>query len=248
MTIAEQFKKRLTGAKLFKWEPNTDIFLALGSLLVMLACYYGYMNIYRYNVITSALIFILFANIILAVIFPIWWVVVHKKGSLSDLGITKNLLGISLAISIIFAVVRGISLPDLITGINWVPHLIMSALIFWEPFFVFGWLQTRYEKSFGIVPAIFLAAGSFAYYQVGSVALDQLIGLFFFYILLGSAFGLTRNIFTLWPIYWCIGSSVNSLSVGVKLGWDAVVAYAFAILVQIGYIFYINKSQKDRKK
>lgn len=246
MTISEQFKKRLSGTKLFKWELNTDLYVALGTLLIMWACYYGYMNIYKNNIVATALIFILFANIILAVIFPVWWTVLHKKGSLSELGITKNLLCVSLGISTILAISRGINLPDLIVGINWAPHLIMSALIFWEPFFVFGWLQSRYEKSFGIIPAIILAAASFAFYQLGSVSPEQLVGLFFFYILLGGAFGLTKNIFTLWPIYWCIGSSVNSLSVGIKVGWDAVGACAFAILVQVGFLAYIYK--KNLKK
>lgn len=38
------------------------------------------------------------------------------------------------------------------------PPVIFNSLCFWEPFFVFCWIQLRFERAFGVLPGI-LAAG-----------------------------------------------------------------------------------------
>jgi hypothetical protein len=89
-----------------------------------------------------------------------------------------------------------------------------------------------------------LAAGSFALYQVGTLPIDYLVQLLPIYIVLGVLMALTRNIFSLWPIYWCIGASTISIAGGMKpFGWDMAVVYLVALLIQYWYIRKIYKTQ-----
>ena len=240
------FKKRLSISKLFKWEPNVDLLVGIFTLLCLWISYYAVENIYKTSLVASLLIFIILTNIFINVIFPIWWVVFYRKQPLSDLGITSKLWLVSISLSIALAFWRGVNLPHLISGVNWVPHLIVSALIFWEPFFVFGWLQSRYEKSFGILPAIILTASSLVLYHIGSISASNLVIIFFVNIICAITMAFTRNLLALWPIYWCIGSSVNSLRSGMHFGWDMVAVYGFALVIQFGYILYAYKKQKLR--
>jgi hypothetical protein len=210
----------------------------------MWVSYYGVVNWYGSNLVASLILFVVITNTLLNVIFPIWWVVAHKKQPLSELGITKRFILLSLSISILLALWRGINLPELVQGADWVPILLFSAFNFFEPLFVFGWLQTRYEKSFGIIPAIILSASSFVLYQIGSANLSGLAALFIVYLVLATAFGVTKSVFSVWPIYWCIGSSVNILSLNMRYGWDMAMVYAVILIIQLGFIYYFYKRQK----
>ena len=122
--------------------------------------------------------------------------------------------------------------------------MFFGAFNFFEPFFVFGWLQTRYEKSFGIIPAIVLSASSFVLYQIGTAHLDGLAALFIVYLVLAATFALTKNIISVWPIYWCIGSTVNVLSLNMHTEWDMIAIYAVVLVIQLGSIYYYYKKQK----
>lgn len=128
--LKSYFKERISDTKLFKYEPSIDLVVGIITLILMWFSYYGVMNWYKSSLAGQLLIFIIFTNIFLNVVFPIWWVVVYKKQPISELGITKRFLTLSIAISIALAVWRGINLPELTQGVNWVPNLITSALIF----------------------------------------------------------------------------------------------------------------------
>lgn len=246
-------KERMRGTKLFKWEPDIDIIVAFATLFIMWASCYGVMEIKWYydSLISQIFLFVLLTTTFMAVIFPIWWIKSCRKQSLSELGITKKYLFASLIISLGIAIWRGFDLIPYINELGWaflLPTFISSALIFWEPFFVFGWLQTRYEKVLGIIPAIFLAAASFLMYQVGSVTPEGLINLFPVYLVLASSFALTKNIFTIWPIYWCVGSSINQLSLGMSSDLGVAAVYVIALIIQFGSIFYFRNSPTSRRK
>lgn len=250
MIIRSYFKKRMHDTKLFKWNPSVELLVALITLLFMWASYYALFNShklfswYQSNDLAKLFIFIILTNIILNVIFPVWWITIYKKQSISNLGISSKLLLPSIIISVVLAILSGIHLPELISGVNWLPQLLISALIFFEPFFVFGWLQIRFEKSFGIIPAIVLSALSFILYQIGSAPIGNIIAMFPEYLLLAIAFGLTNNIIAVWPIYWCIGSTVNQLILGIHHDWNEVIAYLFALIIQIGFIYYLLKNKR----
>ena len=55
------------------------------------------------------------------------------------------------------------------------PNIAYNAIAFWEPLFVFGWLQLRFERAFGIIAGILMAALSFAAYHIGSFPMEALI-------------------------------------------------------------------------
>ncbi|HPF31349.1 MAG TPA: hypothetical protein PLO25_03535 [Candidatus Saccharibacteria bacterium] len=229
--------------KLFQWNPNFELLLAIITLLLTWFIYYGAFNLYESSNVGLFLLFIIIDNTLINTLFPLWWITKYQKRPLSDLGITKNLLIPSILISLIFAIWKLIELPNLINGFDYIPQLIIGVLIFWEPFFVLGWLQTRYEKSFGIIPAIFLSALSFIVFQIGSGPLDTLFSFFPEFLILATAFALTKNIFVVWPIYWCVGSTVNELVLGMHYGWNAVAGYLIAIIIQFSFIYYLMRNK-----
>ena len=47
----------------------------------------------------------------------------------------------------------------------------------WEPFFVYGWLQLRFERAFGVIPGIALAAVCFGAYHIGTFPLSGVVTL-----------------------------------------------------------------------
>lgn len=50
---------------------------------------------------------------------------------------------------------------------RWLPMAAAGAVSLFEPLFVFGWLQLRFEKDWGVLPGILLAALGYALYHVG---------------------------------------------------------------------------------
>lgn len=248
MNLVNSFNKQNNSDKWFKWEMNKDLFVAVITLIWMVFAYYGNNHWFESSEVLTLLIFIVLTNIFVNVIFPIWWVAFYKKESFAELGVTRNGWMISIAIGIILALIRGYNLPALIKGIDWVPHIIFSGLILWEPFFVFGWLQSRYEKALGIIPGIVLAAFSMALYHIGTYPFNELVRLFLIYLLLAVCFRIKKNLLTLWPVYWSIGSSVNSLSGGMRFGWDVVVIYGIVLLIQLGYLFYALRKRNANAK
>ncbi len=248
MNLVKYFSKQNNIYKWFKWEINIDLLVAIITLILTAFAYYGNGHWFESSEVLTLLIFIIGTNIVVNVIFPIWWVAFYRKQSLADLGVTKKGWIMSIGLGIILALIRSYHLPALVNGINWVPHIIFSAIILWEPFFVFGWLQSRYEKAFGVLPGILLAAFSMAFYHIGTYPFHDLIKLFLIYLISAACYRIKKNLLVLWPVYWSISSSVNSLSGGMRFGWDAVVVYSVVLAIQLCYLCYALKKSNAREK
>lgn len=221
-----------------RFEPGTDTALAFATATLFSFIYY--FGTHTESAIASFLIFTVLGTGIVCVILPAFYMLVVRSEPLESLGITRRRWLLSLVISLIFAVG---SLPTVFQtaeqtpGAELAPHLLVNGLILWEPFFVFGWLQLRFERAFGILPGIVLAAICFGAYHLGTFPLPGVVGLVVFglvYAVLFRAVG--ANLLVLWPMTWAVGSGIGTLQGGFTFGWGAVSGAAVLLAVQIATI------------
>lgn len=123
-----------------------------------------------------------------------------------------------------------------------VPHIITVGLMFWEPFFVHGWLQIRFERAFGAGLSIPLTAAAFALFHVGAADATGLLALAVFGLVHAILFrAFDRNLLVLWPILWAIGSSQGTLD-SVVFGFEEASAYLVILLVTGAVVYAIDRS------
>lgn len=163
-----------------------------------------------------------------------------KREGLGSIGITARLWWLALPISAFLAIG---SLPALLELAEASPsaaltqHLIVNGLLLWEPFFVHGWLQLRFERAFGILPGILLAALCFGAYHLGTFPIPAILALVGFGLLYGALFrAVGANLLVLWPLTWAVGSGIGTLQGGFIFGWTFVPGAAGLLAVQVAAI------------
>lgn len=224
-------------SRFFAWRPGVDTAVALATAALMVPVYY--LGTHGGGGLVSTLVFFLFGNGILNVLFPVFYMLFIRKTGVSELGITGRKLWLALAISAGYSLLTWKGLQNELPkhpNVDLLPHLIFNGVILWEPFFVFGWLQLRYERAFGIVPGILLAAGCFAAYHLGTYPLDKIAMLAGVGVLYGGLFRITKNLLTLWPFTWAVASSIGTLQGDMQFDWGQVGMYAGLLAVQLAAI------------
>ncbi|WP_414470176.1 hypothetical protein [Methanobacterium sp. ACI-7] len=234
--------------KWFAWNPSIDTAVALITALLMIGGGYylmvhlpeGSMIKTVYNVIITFLL----------VIFPVWWLLWYRDRSLKDLGIKKEGMLPSLIISILItAYFLYYTLSTYaFDGANLIPHFLTNALILWEPFFIFCWLQLRFDKAFGIIPGILLAGIALGAYHIGTYPITEVVILALFGILFAIIFRITSNLLIMWPLTWSTSSAVGTLKGGFLLGWNEAIMAFLVLLVQVIVIYYIWKNKGTVQK
>lgn len=129
------------------------------------------------------------------------------------------------------------------------PHLLVNALALWEPFFVFGWLQLRFERAFGVLPGAVLAALSFGVYHLGTFPLSAVLALVGFGLLYAALFrALGATLLALWPLAWAVGSGIGTLQGGFAFGWASVPGAVVLLLAQAGVIMVFARRSPPRTR
>ena len=103
-------------------------------------------------------------------------------------------------------------------------HTLSNLCVFWEPFFLFSYLQMVYLRSFGEVPAVFLTSLSFALYHVGTYPVvssgkdaASCVSLFGMCLLFSSLFaGTGKSLLTFFPFAWGFGRCVQAFKPGPR--------------------------------
>lgn len=218
-------------------EPGADTALAFATAVAFSFCYF--FGARTGSALASFLVFTVLGTGVVCVLLPAFYVLVVRGEGLGALGITARGWRVSLAISAVFA--AG-SLPGLLraagdSGADPAPHVLVNALTLWEPFFVFGWLQLRFERAFGVLPGVFLAALSFGAYHLGTFPLPAVLALVGFGLLYAALFrAVGANLLALWPLAWAVGSGIGTLQGGFAFGWASVPGAAVLLLVQAAAI------------
>lgn len=222
----------------FGWSPDRDTAVAVITALIM--CGGGYYLLVHLPAGSAVQLAYRVIFELLLVAFPVFWICHHRKGTLRDLGITKERLGPSIAISIaltgifLFFVLRHFSSY----GAALVPHFLTNAIILWEPFFLFAWLQLRFDRAFGIIPGILLTGICLGAYHIGTYDLPMVITLALFGIVFAAIFCMTQNIFIMWPLTWSTASAEGTLRGGFLLGWTDTLTAACILALQLVFIVY----------
>ena len=229
----------------FTWSPSSDTLMALLTAIAMIALYWITTHLLSSGW-DGVLVFGVLTNLGLNVLFPVWWIAYHRKQPLSELGITTRRWLLSLLIGVVLAAFSSFRLWQMAIGVNWLPHVLFNAVILWEPFFVFCWLQLRFDRAFGIVPGVLLAGLSFAAYHIGTYPPDMLIVLLILGLIYASIFRLTSNLLIVWPFVWSVASSIGTLMGGTQFTWKYVAIWSVILLIQLGFIGYTWRRQSRR--
>lgn len=222
----------------FRWRPNRDLLAVAVSWLLVTGSLYVATAVVGSTVGGGMPYFFLY-GVLAATVFgvgiPLYWTVVVRRRPLADLGLTTRLLGLSLLLQMIFAVLQYI--PTL--GRTQLPPLaqllplaaLALAIGFFEAVFWRGWVLLRLEDAFGVIPAILLGALLYAAYHIGyGMPLGEIGFLFIIGIMFAVAFRLTRSVFILWPLFQPMGQLVTltrdglSLPIMATLGFGEVLA------------------------
>ena len=236
----------LSAARERRFEPATDTLVAVVALFGLWAVYYVQSG--RESV-AFILLFLVVGNLVLTILFPLYYVCVYRDEPLSEIGITttgwKRAVVVSSIMAVIFA--PGLLTLDLSTAVL-IPHILTVGLMLWEPFFVHGFLQIRFEQAFGPLPGIVLAAVAFVLFHVGSVALVGLLALGLFGLLHAVFFRVfDRNLLVLWPIWWAVGSAQGTAD-AIVFGWEEASAYVVILLIAGIAIYAAARSRGSTSK
>ena len=225
----------------YAFDPGMDTLIASITAIMMVGIYYLNAN---YGFERPAIFFICFVgigHIVINTVIPAFVVCVLCKEGYSGLGIKRENAFLSLLISALLVALFLNGLFEKLEGFdgNPIPHIIFNGISLWEPLFVYGWLQLRFERAFGYILAPIFAGAAFAAYHIGSFPIDMVLMLFAFGVFYGVVFGFVRNILVLFPMTWAVGSSIGTIEGGYSFDWFTVIVYTVVLLLQAMLLFGI---------
>ncbi len=223
---------------LVRWHPSRGTAVALATEAGMILAY-AVLGQNSSNLGVAALVGLLIVPV-LAVAIPVFWTTLVEHQDLAVLGITSRrwlpslLLGLALSLLVVvplFYASRPAVEPE-----RWLPMAAAGAVSLFEPLFVFGWLQMRFEKDFGILPAVLLAALCFALYHIGYLP-QAMSGQFQSAALFAVAFRFTTNLLVAWPLLWATTSAWICYDSSICFAnWGLVSGSGFVFVIEVGLI------------
>lgn len=207
------------------WRPGRDLIAVLASWVLVVGALRTATVVVGSEAWGGIGYFLLYAVLgagIFGVGFPLYWTVVVRKRSLSDLGISTRWLWFSLILQVVFAALQymgTLAKSGIPNFERFIPLLALSLTIgFFEAVFWRGWVLLRLEEAFGVIPAILLGSLLYAAYHIGyGMPLGEMTFLFFVGVMYAIAFRLTKNIFILWPLFQPMGQMVTLIKDGLEL-------------------------------
>ena len=240
-------------SKWFKFKPAKEILVVLLSWIMVVSVFY-----IAFNVITTqrvALHFITFSIVgitLLGVLVPVAWNTLIMKRPLSDIGIKKDklilsiILGVVLSVIQYFLTINSIGVPGMI---ELLPLITMALAVgFYENIFYRGWVQLRMEECFGIIPGVILSAVIYSLYHIGyGMPLSELITLFIIGLVYSSIFRLTSNVFILFPFLTPTGALFSQIKDGLSIPFEATYGFLDVILLLVAVLVIVKKISKSKK-
>jgi membrane protease YdiL (CAAX protease family) len=178
--------------------------------------------------------------------YHVWW----RKGSLSDLGLSTDRIGTTIAVGLVLAATQfamtlwGYDLPE---QVDWVPLLVMSLVVgFFEAVFFRGFIQGRLEASLGAAPSVTIAALLYSLYHVGyGMGTEEMVFLFGLGVVYAIAYHLVTNILVLWPLLTPLGAFFNNLEAGdIELPWASIAGFADVAAVMAAAIWFTHRHER----
>ncbi len=252
MNPSDIVKRGLRNFLQIRFQPSMDLFVVLLSFFALVAGLYTV-----WKTVSIAGVWVPVAMLVLGIIIPIAYNSFVKKRPLSEIGISKKhwlrslVLGLILAIAFLAAPApAGTSLIGAVTALTLTELLPLLALeitagLFWAIFF-FGWVQMRFERAFGAIPAIFIAAAFFALHHVayGEPVSLLYMGHFVGGLIHAAIFRTTRNIFILWPFFVPTTGLSYELGWGLRLPFEATYGYIGVLVLMWSFVAIVRWKQK----
>jgi membrane protease YdiL (CAAX protease family) len=253
LSYSNNIKEELREFLKFRFKPTLDLLMVIVSYLVLVGCLYT-----AFQIVTTANVaanFILYGPVsllILGVVAPISYNNLIKKRPLLETGITKKYWIASVVLGIIFGAITymgtlaTITLPPLT---EFLPLIFMAITVgLFEAIFFRGWIQLRFEKAFGAIPAILIGSAFYSLYHVGyGMTYSEIWFLFLLGITFAIAFRITRNILVLWPFYTWLGGLYANLSEGLRIPFEAIYGFVIVLVwiwIFIGIVYWRRKKSR----
>ena len=238
------------------WKPGKDLIVVALSWLLVVGSLYTATVIVGPEVWGGMAYFTLYAVLgatLFGVGLPLYWMVIVQKRPLSDLGITKRGLGLSLVLQLAFAAFQFMSTlakTQLPPFENFLPLITLALCIgFFEAIFWRGWVLLRLEESFGIIPAIILGSALYAAYHIGyGMPASEMIFLFFIGIMFAVIFRLTKNIFILYPLFQPMGQLITLVKDGLTLPLVSSLGFVDAMIAMFVIVWLAGRYYKKHSR
>ena len=205
----------------FRWQPTHDTWAAVGVGLLAFALSASLLLVGTTS-LAGRLIHQLGIYVVCGVALPWGYVLLVEHGKLADLGLTREKLGMSLAVNVVLAVLMSLIIifeADL-SAIHWdnfakAAVALVGAGGLFEAFLYYGFIHRRLDKAFGMVPAIFLTALIYVTWHTGTQLpleadpLGAVWKLFWVGVMYQSVFALTHNLWIIWPFFHAVGVMID---------------------------------------
>lgn len=252
-------KSKLRNFLQLRFQPSMDLLVVLASFLFLVLGLYT-----AWKKFTIAGVWVPVSMFVLGIMVPIAYNSFVKRRPLLETGISKKYwlrsLVFSLVLSTLILIAPAPSAPratliaavKALTFTELLPLLALeiTAGLFWTIFFC-GWVQMRFERAFGAIPAILIAAALFALHHVGygeSTALSHMASLFMGGIIISVIFRITRNILIIWPFFIVTtGLSADIIQGNLRLPLESTYGYFSVLALMWLFIAVVYWRQKKEK-
>lgn len=239
-----------------RWKPTRDLAVVAFSWVLVVGAIYCATNIIGqefWGGVGYFLIYAVVGALLCGVGIPLYWIVIARKRKLSDLGITKERVGWSLMLQLVFSIllyVPAFTQSPLLDFERLLPLLLLSLSIgLFEAIFWRGWVQMRFEESFGVLPGIVIASLLYAAYHIGySMPVSEILFLFLIGIMYAVAFRLTRNILILYPFFQPLGQLKTLITDQLSLPVISTIGFAEVFIGILVLIWLASRYQKKHQK
>ena len=230
-----------------RWQPDRHTWVAILAGIAAILLSLGLIPFAggRWEYLSAVILRDLLMIFGLGFVLPIFYTLYMEKQPLSSLGLTLKhwhlmlLISLLLAGMLVFVFAKETEGPIQVQGSAGGVLYIMVAGIF-EMLFFYGFLQIHFEKAFGIIPAILLAALFYSFHHAGFQ--PEFTSLFFVGVFYMSIFRVAGSLLVLYPFAWGTGALWDVL---VDFGMDYnVFRWQIALLVLVlmaGCVLWIIK-------
>jgi len=253
---AAQFLKILRHIFAVHWKPSWDLAVVAASWLLVVGALYTATVFVGQDVWGGMAYFILYAVVgatLFGVGIPLYWMVVVRRRSLADLGLTTQHWVISIALQVIFAALQyvGTLAKSGFPRLDQLLPLLALALAigFFEAIFWRGWVLLRLEEAFGVIPGIVVGSLLYAAYHIGyAMPSSEMIFLFFIGIMFSVIFRLTKNVLILWPVFQPMGQLVTLIKDQLTLPFLATIGFVEVLIVMLLLVWLANRFYKKHRE
>ena len=240
----------------FRWQPSKDLLAIVVSWVLVVTALYAATFLVGSDVAGGMAYFGLYAVLgatIFGIGIPLYWTVVVRKRPVSDLGLTRERLALSVILQLAFAALQFVGAYRDLKIPAWDSLLPLVALAlaigFFEAIFWRGWVLLRLEECFGLIPAIAIGSILYSLYHIGyGMPASEMFFLFFIGVMYAIAFRLTKNVFMLWPVFQPMGQLVTLIKDGLSLPLLASLGFIEALALMWVIIWLANKYDKKQRR